>query len=86
MFVTYYFSQNNYIVYPNPAAQYSEINIAAKTVDISIMEVYNSIGIKVYDKMDMQLPKLGLLQLKDAETKKIKWHSIQISTTAGLSD
>ncbi|MDB5198421.1 MAG: C-terminal target protein [Chitinophagaceae bacterium] len=47
----YYFFENNYIVYPNPAPQYSEINIAAKTVDISIMEVYNALGVKVYEKV-----------------------------------
>jgi hypothetical protein len=46
----YYFKESNYIVYPNPAAQYNEINIAAKTVDISIMEVYNALGVKVYQK------------------------------------
>ena len=34
---------------------------------------HDVIGIKVYDKMDMQLPDAGLLQLEDAETGKIKW-------------
>jgi uncharacterized protein (DUF58 family) len=34
---------------------------------------HDVIGIKVYDKMDMQLPLAGLLQLKDAETQTIKW-------------
>ncbi len=34
---------------------------------------HDVIGLKVYDKMDMQLPKAGLLQLKDAETGKVKW-------------
>lgn len=34
---------------------------------------HDVIGIKVYDKMDMQLPEAGLLQLKDAETQKVKW-------------
>jgi len=33
---------------------------------------HDVIGIKVYDKMDMQLPDAGLLQLEDAETGKIK--------------
>lgn len=32
---------------------------------------HDVIGIKVYDKMDMQLPAAGLLQLEDAETGKI---------------
>jgi uncharacterized protein (DUF58 family) len=34
---------------------------------------HDVIGIKVYDKMDMQLPDAGLLQLEDAETGLIKW-------------
>ena len=34
---------------------------------------HDVIGIKVYDKMDMQLPDAGLLQFEDAETGKIKW-------------
>ncbi len=33
---------------------------------------HDVIGIKVYDKMDMQLPDAGLLQLEDSETGKIK--------------
>ena len=31
------------------------------------------IGIRVYDKMDMQLPDAGLLQVQDAETDKARW-------------
>jgi uncharacterized protein (DUF58 family) len=34
---------------------------------------HDVIGLKVYDKMDMTLPNLGLLQMKDAETGKSKW-------------
>jgi uncharacterized protein (DUF58 family) len=34
---------------------------------------HDVIGVKVYDKMDMQLPEAGLLQMKDAETQKTKW-------------
>ena len=34
---------------------------------------HDVIGIRVYDKMDMQLPDAGLLQLQDAETGKIRW-------------
>ncbi len=33
---------------------------------------HDVIGIKVYDKMDMQLPNAGLLRLSDAETGNIK--------------
>ncbi|MBS1932795.1 MAG: DUF58 domain-containing protein [Bacteroidetes bacterium] len=41
------------------------LKVAGKKHDI--------IGIKVYDKMDMQLPSAGLLQVQDAETGKIRW-------------
>ncbi|MBL0145057.1 MAG: DUF58 domain-containing protein [Chitinophagaceae bacterium] len=34
---------------------------------------HDVIGIRVYDKMDMQLPNIGLIQLQDAETRKGKW-------------
>ncbi len=34
---------------------------------------HDVIGIRVYDKMDMQLPDAGLMQIKDAETNKTKW-------------
>ena len=34
---------------------------------------HDVIGIKVYDKMDLQLPDAGLLQLEDAETGKVRW-------------
>ncbi|HTQ63496.1 MAG TPA: DUF58 domain-containing protein [Puia sp.] len=34
---------------------------------------HDVIGIKVYDKMDMQLPEAGLLEVEDAETGKMEW-------------
>lgn len=34
---------------------------------------HDVIGIRVYDKMDMQLPDAGLLQLEDAESGKKAW-------------
>jgi uncharacterized protein (DUF58 family) len=34
---------------------------------------HDVIGIKVYDKMDMELPKIGLLQVRDSESRKTKW-------------
>ncbi len=34
---------------------------------------HDVIGIRVYDKMDMQLPDAGLLQVQDAETAKTIW-------------
>jgi uncharacterized protein (DUF58 family) len=34
---------------------------------------HDVIGVKVYDKMDMQLPEVGLLQANDNETGAVKW-------------
>ena len=31
------------------------------------------IGIKVYDKMDVQLPEAGLMEVSDAETGQTRW-------------
>jgi uncharacterized protein (DUF58 family) len=41
------------------------LRIAAKKHDV--------IGIKIYDKMDQQLPPAGLVQVQDAETDHTKW-------------
>lgn len=41
------------------------LRIAAKKHDV--------IGIKLYDKMDMELPDIGLLQVEDAESGITKW-------------
>ena len=34
---------------------------------------HDVIGIRVYDKMDMQLPEAGLLQVQEAENGKMRW-------------
>src|SRR6185295_7949615 len=34
---------------------------------------HDVIGLKVYDKMDMQLPDIGMLQVQDLETGRTKW-------------
>lgn len=34
---------------------------------------HDVIGLKVYDKMDMTLPDVGILQVQDAETEKLTW-------------
>jgi uncharacterized protein (DUF58 family) len=34
---------------------------------------HDLIGIKVYDRMDMQLPEAGLMQVRDSETGVTKW-------------
>jgi uncharacterized protein (DUF58 family) len=41
------------------------LKVAGKKHDIT--------GIKVYDKMDMQLPQVGLLEVEDAETGTVQW-------------
>jgi len=47
-------------------ANYADaLRVAARKHDI--------IGIKVYDKMDMELPKAGMLQVQDAEDGETKW-------------
>lgn len=47
-------------------ANYADaLRVAARKHDI--------IGIKVYDKMDMELPKAGMLQVQDAEDGHTKW-------------
>ena len=34
---------------------------------------HDVVGVKIYDKMDMQLPAVGMLHVADAETGKQKW-------------
>lgn len=34
---------------------------------------HDVIGLKIYDKMDQKLPKIGMLRIEDAETGKQKW-------------
>jgi uncharacterized protein (DUF58 family) len=34
---------------------------------------HDVIGLKIYDKMDMQLPDIGMLEVEDPETGKIQW-------------
>ena len=34
---------------------------------------HDVIGLKIYDKMDMQLPNVGLMEVEDLETGKIQW-------------
>ena len=47
-------------------ANYNDaLRIAGKKHDV--------IGVKIYDKMDMQLPAAGMLHVKDAETGNQKW-------------
>lgn len=46
----FYFQGSYYVVYPNPANQYADINIAQENVDKAIMQVFNAAGAKVFEK------------------------------------
>jgi hypothetical protein len=34
---------------------------------------HDVIGLKIYDKMDMQLPNIGMMEVEDLETGKMQW-------------
>jgi uncharacterized protein (DUF58 family) len=34
---------------------------------------HDIVGMKIYDKMDMQLPRIGMLRIEDSETGRQKW-------------
>ena len=40
---------------------------------IDIIKQHDVVGIKVYDKMDMELPKIGMVLVRDAESGNTKW-------------
>jgi len=46
----FYFGESGFIIYPNPAAQYGEINLAQANVDVSYMQVFNVAGVMVFEK------------------------------------
>jgi hypothetical protein len=60
----YYFVNNVYILYPNPAAQYQPVTILSDDPDITRLQVFNSVGQKIYEKdldqLSNQIP-AGLL-------------------------
>jgi uncharacterized protein (DUF58 family) len=45
------------------------LKIAGKKHDV--------IGVKIYDRMDMQLPEIGLIRVEDAETGQMQWVDTQ---------
>lgn len=72
----------------NEAIKYFNRNIKQKSIafllsdfididydnDLKVIgKKHDIIGLKVYDKMDMQLPEAGILQLQDAESGKEVW-------------
>ncbi len=46
----YYFGAGNYIVYPNPASQYQDINILSNDAQSTRLQIFNSQGSLVYVK------------------------------------
>ena len=48
--VTVYFAQKPYIVYPNPVPQYHPVNLISNDPDIAQLEVFNTLGQKVFEK------------------------------------
>ncbi len=56
----FYFKESGYVIYPNPAAQNSEINIAQQNVDLALMQIFNASGVKVYEKqLDDRINKIA---------------------------
>jgi hypothetical protein len=51
----YYFKNGVYILYPNPAPQFQLITILSNDPDITQLQVFNSVGQKVYEKSLDQL-------------------------------
>ena len=51
----YYFKNGGYILYPNPAPQFQLITILSNDPDITQLQVFNSVGQKVYEKSLDQL-------------------------------
>lgn len=47
----FYFGSSNYVLYPNPASQYQEIHIAQAEVDVAIMQIFNVLGARIYEKV-----------------------------------
>ncbi len=46
-----------------------------------IAKKHDVIGVKVYDQLDTELPKVGLLQIEDVETGETKWIDTNDATT-----
>ncbi len=46
----YFFDNEKYIVFPNPAIQQQEVNVAVSEVNYALMQVYNATGVKVFEK------------------------------------
>ncbi|HEV7783357.1 MAG TPA: T9SS type A sorting domain-containing protein, partial [Chitinophagaceae bacterium] len=47
----YYFGNRNYIIYPNPAEQYQPVTILLREPQPTLIQVFNSAGVQLYQKM-----------------------------------
>jgi len=47
----YYFGNRLYIVYPNPALQYQPVTILSNEPETTLVQVFNSVGQKVYESL-----------------------------------
>ncbi len=47
----YFFADDKYIVYPNPAMQQQPVRIAASELNDALLQVYNATGIKIFEKI-----------------------------------
>ena len=71
----------NYIRYfTNVNKQKSIAFILSEFIDMNYADAlrvsaarHDVVGVKIFDKMDMQLPKMGMLRIEDAETGEQKW-------------
>jgi hypothetical protein len=48
--VTVYFANEPYIIYPNPVHQYQDLTLISNDPGISRVQLFNSIGAKLYEK------------------------------------
>ncbi|HET9824245.1 MAG TPA: T9SS type A sorting domain-containing protein, partial [Chitinophagaceae bacterium] len=48
--VTVYFANEPYIIYPNPVRQYQSVTLITDDPDIAQLQVFNTIGQKVFEK------------------------------------
>lgn len=46
----FYFAEDRYVIYPNPAPQNTSVSVAQRDVDAAMMQVFNATGAKVYEK------------------------------------
>ena len=47
---TIYFAKEPYIIYPNPVPQYHDVTLISNSPDIAELQIFNSLGIKLYEK------------------------------------